>query len=152
MKLASALFAGFVSFVVYAQATPGSPPETPTTGEFTRSPGTVIDTRKMQGKMSAMPFKRSTPTDDEVLTLDLGTISAPIQPGDANHVILPSHTPAIRGRSRATLDCPPYAPWTCDGVTCFNFFTHNCCKGGVVCKDPDVCVRNYLGEPACHKN
>ncbi|EFR03372.1 hypothetical protein MGYG_06371 [Nannizzia gypsea CBS 118893] len=152
MKLTGAIFFGLTALVAYVQASPAPPSETPTTGEFTRAPGTVVDTSKIHGKMSVKTFKRNPPADNEVVTLDLSTISEPIQPGDPNHAILPSHVPAIRGRSHAGINCPSYAPWICDGVSCINIFTHMCCKGGVICKDPDVCVRDALGNPACHRN
>ncbi|KAK2871707.1 hypothetical protein FQN49_002915 [Arthroderma sp. PD_2] len=148
MKLTSAIFFGFAALTAYVQATPVQPSPTPTTGEFTRAPGNVVDTSKPHNKL----FKRDAAADGEILNLDLDTISAPIQPGDPQHGTLPSHSAAVRGRSVAKISCPRYAPWICEGVTCMNIFTHNCCKGGHLCKDPDVCVRDVMGYAACHKN
>ncbi|KAL1955624.1 hypothetical protein VTO42DRAFT_8357 [Malbranchea cinnamomea] len=62
--------------------------------------------------------------------------------------ILPAKGLQARDRLGRTR-CPPEKPWLCDGVSCFNKYEDNCCKGGRLCHDPRLCVRDEYGRMGC---
>jgi hypothetical protein len=45
--------------------------------------------------------------------------------------------------------CPADTPWLCDGRTCIDKFKYNCCRGGYICRQPNLCVRNPREQIQC---
>ncbi|EAS37147.1 uncharacterized protein CIMG_02501 [Coccidioides immitis RS] len=126
------------AFLVCAQAT-----TQPKLENFTLASGSVTNTLDPNEK-----YEKESRDINEVIELDPTNITMAIPPED-----LPSGNPTerqhARDLSKRPRKCPVHLPWLCDGVVCFNRFTHMCCKGGFLCQDPRFCVMNAIAQMAC---
>lgn len=151
MQLSTCFLFALHALAVYAQAAGNTATTTKRLEKYVKAPGLVVDTANTNAKVEradTIPAEAA-----EIFELDPDTLTPAIGPDnsdDDSSTTAPSHRRHARGElSRRS--CEPMKPWLCERKTCFNMYTHNCCKGGHLCKDPAICYINTLGQMACRE-
>ena len=119
-------------------------------GKYYLAPGSVTNSLVPNDHYDA-PARRFLPLT-ELFELRHSDVHPAIHPGAEVHEESDTDSKETDAASHDGLNrrsCPYDKPWICVGRTCFNFYEYNCCKGGLVCKDPQLCITNAVGNIAC---
>lgn len=112
-------------------------------GKLASAAGNVINTLNPHEKSE----NRLRDFENNAFELDPSTVTPAIAPVELDSENLTSNRSHARHLSKR--QCSMTKPWLCDGITCFNKFTHMCCRGGYTCGGCSFCAMNAAGQIFC---